>query len=63
MLTKKHFKEIAYHINVELLKTQPNTSERKVLVDLADGLAGYFKQLNTRFDKHKFIEACGIERV
>ncbi|MYW90482.1 hypothetical protein G3I59_32280 [Amycolatopsis rubida] len=52
-MTRKDFKEIADSVRREVA----TDDERKAL---ADALCTYFKSVNTRFDRDRFIAACGL---
>ena len=56
-MTKKHFKAIA-----EIIKFRMDATLYSPPVEvLAKDLAQYFKQDNPRFDRERFLAACGIE--
>lgn len=58
MLSRQHYKAIA-----EIIKgndTGERVSTRLVCLDIAEELANYFAQDNPRFDRQKFLAACGI---
>ena len=65
MLTKKYFKEIAKIIQAEL--SNGGWRERVIpyitLQNTANSLADYFAKENTRFDRTKFINACGFQVI
>ena len=75
MFTKQHYKAIAETINgVTLMALEPNsgtigTPERREAlragVDIARNqigrdLADYFAEDNSRFNREKFLQACGL---
>lgn len=63
MFTKQHYKAIA-----EIIKGQKELADVFVakqfviqrISDIAAGLAGYFAEDNPRFDREKFLVACGL---
>lgn len=56
-MTKKHYIEIA-----SILKSERNFGEHQPTVDaIAKELASFLKRDNARFDKSKFLTACGVE--
>ena len=64
MLTKKDFKAVAgiikASIDVTIIysTTEPNTTIKgNIAIDLAD----YFATQNPRFDRNRFMKACGLE--
>ena len=64
MFTRQHYKAIA-----AIIKTQPTYETTKgypgsyhnCTGDIAEKLADYFAQNNSRFNKEKFLDACGIK--
>lgn len=57
-MTKKHFKAIA-----EIIKenaTKEKVAARLTCADVAYDLCRYFQQENPRFDREKFLKACGL---
>ncbi len=50
MLTKKHFKEVA-----DIIKTTDTREE------LIDGLCDFFKRVNPKFQRDKFVAECATE--
>lgn len=63
MFTRKHYKAIAEIIEdttneeVSTGVTYPKIDKRSLVFKLAD----YFEQDNPRFDRDKFMAACGID--
>ena len=51
-MTKKHYEAIASIVKLNFDGTQPV---------LARDLADYFEQDNPKFDRARFLEACGVE--
>ena len=60
-MTKKHFEEVARTFNLEL-KFAPE-EEKAGLHKAIHLLAGIFKRDNERFDKARFLKACGLAEV
>ena len=60
-MTKKHYEAIAgilrYH-----LETYDVVTSYPEMVKIAESLAGYFESDNPRFDRVRFLKACGIEQ-
>lgn len=54
-LTKKHFIKIAELIN------RHNNGEGHLNIEFVKDLTDYFESLNLKFDKKKFLKACGFE--
>lgn len=58
-MTKKHYKAIA-----EIIKAETSHVNPKFLFipteELSNKLADYFEQDNDRFDRDKFLSACGL---
>ena len=59
MLSKKHFERIAQIIKSENLTCADNT--RFELRRLTNKLTDYFAEENPRFDKERFLLACGVK--
>lgn len=61
MLTKKHFKAIAEIIRTSRDVIITYTSNKPIAeCDVAEHLADYFATQNPRFDRQKFLDACGL---
>jgi len=67
MLTKKHFKAIANIIKVVeeyISQNCKNKDEKKggkiAIKRIVYGLMWFFEEDNMKFDRKKFIEACGL---
>ncbi len=59
MMSKKHYIEIAQAIKASEV---PATAEtRKSIAELAKRLANVFAADNPRFDRARFIKACGVD--
>jgi len=58
MFSQKHYVKIAkiIHRNYEI----SNVTARFILKDIVDELCEYFEIENPKFDREKFIKACGI---
>lgn len=61
-MTRKHYRAIAKIIKQEYVFDDDAAAvySRPAIADIADRLADYFKQDNSRFDRQKFLDACGI---
>ena len=57
--TRQHYESIAKMIK-EIASFMETRQQEEVLEDLVEKLAAYFKEDNPRFDKGRFIIACGI---
>ena len=58
MFTKQHYKAIAEIIRQALYNSDLSTPQYKgVVYDFAD----YFAGNNPRFDRKKFLDACGLK--
>ena len=55
-MTKKHYVAIA-----EIIKSEAMATPYGYRADIAGKLADYFKQDNPKFDRERFLTACGIE--
>ena len=65
-MTKKHYQAIADIVSTHLysMDEEIEVEGRLATVELTYKLAKYFKQDNPRFDRERFLGACGItERV
>lgn len=58
-MTKKHFIAIAAAIWVELQQTK-STLEDRAIENMARRLCAVFAEENPRFDRAKFLAACGV---
>ena len=54
MITKKDYKAIAEIIEEHL-------RNKEVCLPFANELADYFEKDNEKFDKDRFLKACGVE--
>lgn len=59
MLTRKHHKAIASIIKNNYEVSTPPI--KFVLRDMTDQIAQYFAADNPRFDRAKFVDACGLD--
>ena len=59
MFTRQHYKAIAAIIRPHLLVSKIREDGAQV-ADIALELADYFAQDNPRFDRERFLEACGL---
>lgn len=62
MFTRQHYKAIAEIIHKRLNLNQGTRRTPRFLYadDLAGDLADYFADSNSRFDRQKFLKACGV---
>jgi len=66
-MTKKHFKAIAEIIKYEVERSRSDISDRYLsgrhdaTRDIALSLTSFCATKNPRFDRAKFLTACGIE--
>ena len=67
MMSKKHYEAIANRIALVSSGTKyltENTAARghqRGVVELASVLADYFATENPRFDRERFLAACGVQ--
>jgi hypothetical protein len=61
-MTKKHFIKIAAAFNTEYTSPWRNESERYMLSRLAHQITDAAQEDNPRFDRKRFLKACGIEQ-
>lgn len=62
-MSRKHFEQIAETIRVQLDNVQDDESLysiRATIVETANRLADVFTEANPRFDRNRFLAACGI---
>lgn len=59
-MTKKHYIAIAAELQAALSLAEGKEA-RKSVERIAEGLANIFANDNPRFEKRKFMVACGIE--
>ena len=63
-MTKKHFEAIATIIKqtgeYESMGVEYSAGFHDALSDVAGSLASEFARENPRFDRHKFLTACGL---
>ena len=64
-MTKKHFEAIAAIIKSDLdalsdVSGPAAESAREACENIAVGMADYFASENPRFDREKFLTACGV---
>ncbi len=58
MFTRTHYKAIAAIVNIDY---DQDCNEYGARVDMAEKLADYFASDNPRFDRERFLTACGVE--
>lgn len=66
MLTRKHYHSIAEIFKQNLEEIKPIDSMLAqygwaCIACVAEELADYFEKDNPRFDRDRFLEACGVE--
>jgi L-2-hydroxyglutarate oxidase LhgO len=59
-MTKKHFIALADSVKIAKNKTASPVAQTAI-ESLAKDMACIFKTINDRFDKRKFLTACGIQ--
>lgn len=65
-MTRKHYRAIANIIKLErstefAINDINMDATLDVLKNVANNLAGYFEQDNPKFNRQRFLDACGIE--
>ena len=62
MLTRKVFEQIATSVkkSVDKADTTLDANLYGFAVEMADELADYFASDNPRFDRERFLDACGL---
>lgn len=60
-MTKKDYELIANQFDMAIYDVQSTEARRGVLRAFAKQLAGRLEQENPKFDRNKFLQACGIE--
>ena len=60
MLTRKHFKAVAEIIRTSRDVIITYSTNKPAECDVADNLADYFATQNPRFDRERFLAACGL---
>ncbi len=63
-MTRKDFEAVAQeirHVRIGFKSNYANDRSRMVLDALADNLANVFSEDNPRFDRAKFLLACGVK--
>lgn len=59
-MTKKHYEAIA---RILLQARTNSTPAQHIMVDvIIDGIVRYFESDNPRFDRVRFLKACGVEQ-
>jgi len=62
MITKKDFKAIAKIIwNYAAIENYNDAIERITSLNIAGELANYFATQDSRFNRQKFLNACGLQ--
>ena len=60
MFTRQHYEAIAEILKEAGEDWQGGTPTECIIYGIRDQLADYFAQDNERFDREKFLEACGL---
>jgi len=66
MTSKKHYKQVAELVKVQLVKQEADytahklNNRRQTVRAIAEGLADIFEQDNPNFRRGTFLTACGI---
>lgn len=60
-MTRKHYRAIAEVIR-QTADNSPTFMERARVREIAEGLASVLAADNPRFQRSRFLEACGVER-
>ena len=60
MLTRKHFKNLAHGLSLEKPDGSDKTIAMRTWVRSCLAVAGVCHNSNPRFDKQRFLEACGV---
>lgn len=58
-VSKKHFEAIAAELHAAR-KLDSNPPARQAVERVAEGLANIFARENPRFDRARFLKACGL---
>jgi len=58
-MTKKHYEAIAEVIN-DVIRPYDERAVQNLVYDVTNDLADYFESDNPRFDRDRFLTACGI---
>lgn len=59
-MTKKDFEAFAAHVNAEQAQYPEDSTERSAVRDVALWFAVVAERSNPRFDRQKFLTACGF---
>lgn len=63
MMTRTHYENIAALVNdLATTTSDPSQAADIAVSDFIDDLADYFFADNPRFDRKKFLTACGLSR-
>jgi hypothetical protein len=60
-MTKKHFIQLAQLLK-SLKPETTNGADYALWVDFVSGMASFCSGFNGRFDRSRFLSACGLER-
>jgi hypothetical protein len=56
-MTKMHFQALAESVRIAL---NAHPESREAIKEVAEGIAHVARLANSRFDKDRFMEACGL---
>lgn len=59
-MTKKHFVKVAEGVRVVADSYSQGSEGHDAVVDVAMALAIVFEEANPRFDRRRFLAACGV---
>lgn len=59
-MSRKHYVAVAEDIRFRYLARERDDAERDAIKQVAEDLAATFKRFNGRFDRERFLAACGI---
>lgn len=58
-MTKKHYEAIAFRLKYRI--SDEKLTRENMLSLIAESLADYFQTDNAKFDRARFLQACGIK--
>ena len=61
MMSKKHFKALAEALRITMRAVDLERDPKKAVRELAEEVARIAAQTNPRFDRSRFLAACGME--
>lgn len=62
MFTRKHFRMVAENVRNQLEYADDVEAAENILRPFAESMADEFKRSNSRFDRAKFMDACGFDK-